>query len=98
MGFDESVLDGLDAGLDGAVGIGVNAAMTEAFVGVAESHKRGDMDAAREGVGKVLAWCAHYYFFLPSLVKERDHPEPVAGLLSMHAGRVGDQGHPLGEP
>ena len=58
MGFDESMLDGLDAGLDGAVGIGVNAQMTAAFVGVAEAHKRGDMPAAQEGVGKVLAWCA----------------------------------------
>lgn len=56
MGFDESVLDGLDAGLDGAVGIGVSAEMTEAFVGVARSHAAGDMEAARAGLSKVMAW------------------------------------------
>ena len=56
MGFDESVLDGLDAGLDGAVGIGVSKGMTEAFVGVARAHAQGDMEAARAGLSKIMAW------------------------------------------
>jgi dihydrodipicolinate synthase/N-acetylneuraminate lyase len=56
MGFDESVLEGLDAGLDGAVGIGVSAAMTEAFLGVAAAHARGDAEAARAGLSQVMAW------------------------------------------